>query len=249
MSAFEFQQKKRFVGYLTGGDGGVQYSIESALALVEGGVDILELGVPFSDPIADGPVIQAAMERALSLGTTPWDVLKIADGIRRHSSVPIVLMSYLNPILAVSQGFLEEAESRGVQALLLVDASNEQVVEIAPHLGHVSMITPVTAQKRLEQIVRTQPRFLYYVIHKGTTGLRKDLPSYAKQQILQIKTNTALPVVAGFGISNKEQAASLLEVADGFVVGSLFVQAMGRHEDPSLLKQLAKHMDPRGESL
>jgi tryptophan synthase alpha chain len=246
MQSVDFKRRKRFVGYLTAGDGGNQYSVEAALALIAGGVDVLELGVPFSDPVADGPVIQSAMERALRNKTTPWDVLDIAAEIRKHSAVPIVLMSYLNPILSMPQDFLTQAKTVGVQAVLLVDAPMEVVSETAKGVQHVSLITPASSEERLKKAIEHDPFFLYYVIHKGTTGMRKELPEKAKDQLLQIKRKTNIPVVAGFGIADRGQAEKILEIADGFVVGSLFVQAIGRKENPTALCNLAQSIDPRG---
>ncbi len=237
---------KPFLAYMTAGDGDLDYQLECTQALVQGGVDILEVGIPFSDPVADGPVIQLAMERALTRGTKPHDVLHLIRQIRKQQSTPIVLFSYYNPILKMGAHFLEEAKELGVDALLIVDAPFDAVPLSKFPLPCIGLISPTTANSRVQAISQVCSPFLYYVAHKGTTGTRAYLPSDFKFHVERIKQASQLPVVAGFGISSRETAAEALEIADGFVVGSYFVEAMGRRIFPERLTELAKEIDPRG---
>lgn len=231
-----------FIAYLTAGDGGMDYSLQAALALEKGGVDLLEIGIPFSDPVADGPVIQKAMERSLKAGTTPEMVLSLIREIRKHSSIPVVLFSYYNPIFIAGESFLKRAKEAGVDGILIVDLPVE---EDTPILDRVLLVSPSTSDERMEQIAQKAKGFIYYVCQKGTTGARQELPEAVKTDIARIKKYTSLPVVAGFGISNKKTAEMALSSADGFVVGSLFVDAIGRKVSPEELTQLARSIDPR----
>ncbi len=238
-----FSNSSAFIAYLTLGDGGLEYSLESALALVEGGVNLLEIGLPFSDPVADGPVIQKAMERSLASGTKPNDVIAFLKAFRKKSDIPIVLFSYYNPILAMGQEFLEEVKQAGADGLLIVDLPYELFPTSS--LDPILIVSTSTPQKRLEEIVKNGRGFIYYACQKGTTGMRKQLPAHFSADINKIKQATSLPVAAGFGISNKETALEALNSADGFVVGSYFVEAMSRRLSAQELTRLAQELDPR----
>lgn len=232
-----------FVAYLTLGDGGLDYSLEAALALVKGGVDLLEIGLPFSDPVADGPVIQQAMERSLQKGTKAYDLIPFLQAFRKQSSVPIVLFSYYNPILAAGKDFLNEAKEAGADGILLVDLPFELMPEST--LEPILIVSTSTSQQRVEKIVQKGKGFIYYACQKGTTGMRGSLPSDFKQDVIRIKQATQLPVVVGFGISSRQTAQEALDCADGFVVGSYFVEGMGRKVSPEELTHLAIQIDPR----
>jgi tryptophan synthase alpha chain len=235
-------------GY-TAGDGGVERTIEAALALVKGGVNLLELGVPFSDPIADGPIIQQASARALQHGVTMHEVLYIARAIRKESNIPIILFSYYNPILAALHqphvDFLEEVKKAGVDGMLIVDLPWEESQQLraamAIHdLAFISVITPSTPLERIMTIDQEAHGFLYYACRKGTTGIKSGLPTDFSEKIKKIKSSAHLPVVVGFGISDRDTAQRVLEEADGVVVGSFFVQAVAEGENPEELTLLAK---------
>ncbi|MCP3679635.1 MAG: tryptophan synthase subunit alpha [Gammaproteobacteria bacterium] len=246
-----FQQRQAFIGYLTAGHRGAQMTQEAALALIEGGVDILEIGVPFSDPIADGPVIQQAMSAALATHSDFTAALEIISNIKRVSSAPIVLFSYYNPLFArgLSQS-LNEAAAAGVDALLIVDLPLEESsacyqncdsLGIAP----VNLIAPATPPQRIKAISENCRAFLYYVCRNGTTGIRDALPDNYPQQVETIKRMSSHPVAAGFGIANRQMAAAALSCADGFVVGSRFVKAISEGASAEMLQQLACSIDPR----
>ncbi len=238
-----FAKGPAFIAYLTLGDGGLDYSLKSALALVKGGVDLLEIGIPFSDPIADGPVIQKAMERSLQRGTKASDLISFLRDFRNKSPVPIVVFSYYNPILALGDAFLEEASTAGANGILIVDLPFEKMPESS--LDPVLVVSTSTPQERVEEIAKAGRGFIYYACQKGTTGMRGALPEHSAHDIARIKGASALPVAIGFGISNRQTAKEAITLADGFVVGSYFVDAMSRRVSPEELTELAKQIDPR----
>ncbi len=225
-------QQKAYIAYLTAGDGGIQHTLDAAMALIEGGVNLLELGVAFSDPVADGPVIQRASQRAIAAGTTLKDILWLVKEIRQRSDVPLVLFSYLNPILAVAQSdFFSEAKSAGIDGLLLVDCPIEESQFIrnacvTNQIDLIYVITPSTPLSRIQYINEHAQGFLYYACRKGTTGVRDELPEGFQEKLASIKAMVSLPIVVGFGISNNKMVAEVCKVADGVVVGSLFVKAL-----------------------
>jgi tryptophan synthase alpha chain len=242
-----FKNKKPFIAYLTAGDGGLEYSEKAFLHLVKGGVDILEIGIPFSDPIADGPVIQKAMTRALDKKITLNDILKLVKRIRSQTQVPIILFSYYNPILQAGDAFIKKAKEAGVDGMLIVDLPLEESEIIQKKLldhglSLILLIAPSTSKERIRKISQRGSGFLYYVAQKGTTGMRESLPSSFSEKIELIKKETTLPVVAGFGISNKKTAEEFLKVADGFVIGSFFVNAVEKKVPVEELEKLARNI-------
>ena len=236
-------QKPLFVGYLTLGDGGLDYSLEAALALIEGGVNLLEIGIPFSDPIADGPVIAQAMQRSLGEGTTINDLIPFVKKLREHTQIPLVMFSYYNPILQAGEAFLRDAAQAGVDGILIIDLSSPKLSNLT--LAPICVVAPTTTDERLKTITQSAQGFIYYACQKGTTGMRDALPQGIQEEISRIKQQTALPVVIGFGISNRKMAQEALSHADGFVVGSYFVAAMARKASFQELKQMAETIDPR----
>ncbi len=245
-----FVGRKPFIGYLTAGDGGIDFTVEACLALVEGGVDLLEIGVPFSDPVADGPAIQRAVVRALERGTTPLDVLTVGERIRARSDVPLLLFSYYNPILSAGADYLKRATESGYDGILVVDLPPEEAgghrrACASANLDPVFLVSPNTPTERVRKISECSSGFLYYVTRKGTTGVRKGLPEGYAEDVRRVKDNTPLPVASGFGIADRESAARALEPVDGFVVGSAFVKRVGEGARPEELTQLAREIDPR----
>jgi tryptophan synthase alpha chain len=218
------------VTYVMGGDPDVETSRAMALACVEGGADLVELGVPFSDPIADGPTIQHAAERALAAGTRVADVLDVAAAVRAASDVPIALMGYLNPLIARGPAKLADACARaGVDALIIPDLLPEESdVLAAPAAARgvklVHLLAPTSNPARVEAAVRSATGFLYFVSVTGVTGARKALPDEIGPLVQAVRARTPLPVVIGFGVSSPDQARALGGLADGVVVGSAIVQ-------------------------
>lgn len=233
-----------FIGYLTLGDGGLDYSLQAALALVKGGVDLLEIGLPFSDPVADGPVIQKAMERALHGGTKIHDLIPFLRALRKETKVPVVIFSYYNPILSVGETFLKEAKEAGANGLLIVDLPFELVPPSS--LDSIPVIATSTPNTRLASIIPRAKGFIYYACQKGTTGMRGSLPEHCARDIARIRQATSLPIAIGFGISSRATAKEALQLADAFVVGSYFVDAMARKASPQELTRMAEQIDPRG---
>jgi tryptophan synthase alpha chain len=218
------------VTYVMGGDPDVAASKAMALACVEGGADLLELGVPFSDPIADGPTIQHAAERALAAGTSTSDVLAVAAAVRARSEIPIALMGYLNPILAHGlERFAADCARSGVDALIVPDLLPEESEEVAPVLAShgvrtVFLLAPTSGPKRIEAAAHAATGFLYFVSVTGVTGARKAVPAEIGAQLDGIRSASPVPVVVGFGVSSPEEARGLARLADGVVVGSAIVQ-------------------------
>ena len=246
----QFAKGKVFVAYLMAGDGGIEHTLAAALALIASGVTLLEIGVPFSDPIADGPVIQRAALRAIAKGTTLNDILWLTSEIRKHSSVPLILFTYLNPILsALSGSFFQEAQQAGIDGVLIIDCPIETSEHVHQQcLDHaiapIYVIAPSTTAERIRKIDDLGQGCLYYACRKGTTGIRKTLPDDFIEKIQGIRANAQLPVIAGFGIATLKAAKHVLQYADGVVVGSLFVKALEEGMGFAQLEQLARSINP-----
>lgn len=220
------------VGYLTAFDPDRSGSLARILAACDAGLDILELGVPFSDPTADGPDVQGAMVRALRAGATVAGALELAGAIRERFSGPIVLFSYANPLLRRGPEVLaREAASRGVDALLVVDLPPEHAATVhdparAEGLDWISLVAPTTTQERLGVALARASGFVYAVTLRGVTGAALDVEAPdLPEQLQRIRARTSLPVVAGFGIRTASQASAVASHADGVVVGSALVRA------------------------
>jgi len=220
-----FAKKQAFIGYLTAGDATKQ----RFLSLIEMGVNILEIGIPFSDPVADGPVIQRAMERSLRAGTTPTQVLHLVAELRKETEVAIVLFTYYNPIQKDLKGFLGRAKRAGADGVLIIDLPLEesaayQLLCKTLEISSIFVIAPSTPPERMRAISDAAGGFIYYACRKGTTGARDSLPEDLAEKVSQIRTCSDLPIAVGFGISSRETADAVLKIADGFVVGSHFVE-------------------------
>lgn len=246
------QGRKSFIAYLTGGDPSPEATVELVLALERGGADVIELGVPFSDPIADGPVIQRASERALAAGTTLPRLLEAVRAIRRRSEVPLLLFSYLNPLLRYGFGRLaRDASSAGVDGVLLTDLSVEEAAEPVGELrGHgldtVFLAAPTSTGRRLQLVAGYSSGFIYLVSRTGVTGERQSLSEAAAPLIGRMRAHTDLPLALGFGIGTPEQVAEAAQLADGVVVGSAIVRAIETHASSSdlsgQLEQFTRHL-------
>jgi tryptophan synthase alpha chain len=218
------------VTYVMGGDPDPSTSLAMALACVEGGADLLELGVPFSDPIADGPTIQAAAQRALARGTTLDDVLDIAARVRARSQIPIALMGYLNPMIAGGvDRLVARCAEAGVDALIVPDLLPEEAGLLAPAAARggvrlVYLLAPTSTPARIAAAAEAATGFIYFVSVTGVTGARSTVPSEIGPLLAAVRRATPLPVVIGFGVSSPDQARALGPLADGVVVGSAIVQ-------------------------
>jgi tryptophan synthase alpha chain len=217
------------VTYVMAGDPDVATSKAMALACVEGGADLLEIGIPFSDPVADGPTIQKAAERALASGTKLANVLEVAEAVRAVSDVPIALMGYLNPIHSRGLArFVDDCVAAGVDALIIPDLLPEEAGELlslaTPRgLKLVFLLAPTSGPDRIEAAAHAATGFLYFVSVTGVTGARTALPKEIGAHVAAVRAASKVPVVIGFGVSTPEQARSLGKLADGVVVGSAIV--------------------------
>ena len=221
------------VTFVTAGDGPTPAILD---ALVEGGADVIELGMPFTDPMADGPAIQAANIRSLDAGTTTAAIMLIAKDFRRcHPATPLVLMGYANPMLRRgADWFAQAAADAGVDGVICVDLPPEEDDQLGPALrAHgidpIRLATPTTDATRLPTVLHGASGFLYYVSVAGITGLQQAATASIEQAVARLKVATDLPVAVGFGIRTPEQAAAVARVADGVVVGSAIVELVARH--------------------
>ncbi len=221
------------VCFLTAGDGDTAANLD---ALVAGGADVIELGMPFTDPMADGPAIQKANIRSLAAGTTTADVLGIAAMFRaRHPDVPLVLMGYANPMVRRGpEWFADAAQEAGVDGVICVDIPPEEDDALGPALrahgiAPIRLATPTTDDRRLPQVVAGSEGFLYYVAVAGITGMQQAAIESIETNVARIKQATDIPVAVGFGVRTPEQAAEIARVADGVVVGSALVDLVAEH--------------------
>lgn len=232
------------VCFITAGDGDTAANLD---ALVAGGADVIELGMPFTDPMADGPAIQAANIRSLGAGTTTADVLRIASEFRaRHPQVPLVLMGYANPMVRRGpEWFAAEASKAGVDGVICVDIPPEEDEALGPALraagiAPIRLATPTTDAARLPQVLEGSAGFLYYVSVAGITGQQQAATASIEEAVARLKAATDLPVSVGFGVRTPEQASAIARVADGVVVGSALVELVGAHgtDAPRHLREL-----------
>ncbi len=233
------EERAALVTYLMAGDPALEASEKLALACIRGGANLLELGLPFSDPIADGPEIQAAGQRALRAGTRPRDVLDLAARLRRESDVPLLVMTYLNPVLAIGlKPFADRAAAAGVDGVIVPDLSLEESPEVrevfdAAAIDLVQLVAPSTAEGRARAIGAASRGFVYVVARYGTTGVRSDLPEDLRDRIASLHRTSALPLAVGFGVSTPEHVRTLAAAgADGVVVGSAIVRKAAEAADP-----------------
>ena len=224
------------VTFVTGGDPTPDATSAILDALVDGGADVIELGMPFTDPMADGPAIQAANLRSLGAGTKTADIFRIATDFRaRHPQVPLVLMGYANPMtIRGPEWFAEECRKAGVDGVICVDIPPEEDPELGPALRAVGvslirLATPTTDDARLPAVLEGSSGFLYYVSVAGITGMQQAAVGSIAEAMARIKAKATIPVAVGFGVRTPEQAAAFAKVADGVVVGSALVDLVGQH--------------------
>ena len=240
------QSRKGFISYITAGDGGLSTTRKLLSDFTGAGVDIVELGVPFSDPLADGVVNQKAAERALAHGTTLSKILALVKNFRRQSrplrasatsaesQLPIVLFTYFNPIHRYGvKRFVRDAVAAGVDGVLVLDLPPEEAVAYQALLSRsalktIYLIAPTTPPQRIAQIARRATGFIYYVSREGVTGMQRALSNSIASRVKKIRSYTKVPVAVGFGISTPAQARQVAQIADAVVVGSAIVARMAR---------------------
>jgi len=239
------QKRKALIPFVTAGDSSKEVTVPLMHAMVEAGADIIELGVPFSDPMADGPVIQKACERALAHGTSTHDVLAMVKAFReRDSETPVVLMGYLNPVEALGyENFAKAASQAGVDGILLVDLPPEEALEIKPvmdayELDMIFLVAPTTSDARIKLIGKAGSGYLYYVSLKGVTGSASLNVDEVAGRVETIRNLAQLPIGVGFGIKDAESAQAVSRVSDGVVVGSALVNQIAANPDnPEAINQ------------
>lgn len=230
--ACKAESRKAFIAYLTAGDPDPELTVSLVLALERGGADLIELGVPFSDPIADGPVIQRASDRALRAGMTLPRLLDIVREIRRTSQIPLLLFSYLNPLLRYGfEKLASDASGAGVDGVLLTDLCIEEATEPVRRLRDqgldtVFLAAPTSTQRRLRLVAEHSSGFVYLVSRTGVTGEQQSVSEAAAPLVRRMRALTDLPLAVGFGISTPEQVSEVAQVADGVVVGSAIVKCL-----------------------
>ncbi|MFA6142560.1 MAG: tryptophan synthase subunit alpha [Candidatus Omnitrophota bacterium] len=229
--------KKAFIAYITAGDPNLAVTGKLVLALEKSGVDIIELGIPFSDPMADGPTIQAASLRALRAGASLKKIFKLVSVIRRKSGIPIVFMTYYNPVFKYGlANFFKSSKLYGVDGVIIPDLPTEEAGEVIKigkknNVSTIFLAAPTSTRKRISDIAVSSSGFIYYVSLTGVTGARKKLPSELRSKVGLIKSLTGKPVAVGFGISDAANAKQVAKIADGVIVGSAIVKIVGEKKN------------------
>ena len=230
-----FDHKPSLVAYLTCGDPDLATSRDIAFAAIDAGADVVELGVPFSDPVADGPVIQRASERALRRGTTLHQVLAVGKEIRQRSTAGLIIFTYLNPVMRMGlMKFSAAAQDAGVDGALITDLpveeSHDYLAEMQKrNLATVFLAAPTSTDSRLKHIARASSGFVYAVSRTGVTGARQQMPEDAPKLVRRLRRYTSLPIAVGFGISSSAQFEAVGKFADAAVVGSAIVEIIERN--------------------
>jgi tryptophan synthase alpha chain len=240
-----------FIAYITAGDPDLKSTPALVAALEQSGVDIVELGIPFSDPLADGATIQAASGRAIDAGATVAGVLDAVREIRRSSEIPIVFFTYLNPVYVYGfDRFHADAAAAGADGLLILDLPPDEAARNAElmkshGLLSIRLIAPTTPPGRMELIAKSAEGFIYYVSREGVTGEQTSLSADIATQVAEIKKHTNLPVAVGFGISTPDQAAEVAKESDAVVVGSAIVRRIGEHgKSAELIQKVTQFVTP-----
>ncbi|MGA2917892.1 tryptophan synthase subunit alpha [Methanoregula sp.] len=244
-TVFEQPGTTAFIGFTVGGDPDAETSFRIARALIDGGTDILEIGIPFSDPVADGPTIQRADDRARAAGTTPTTIFALVKKIREYSEVPIVFLTYYNIVYRRGiERFYQEAKEAGVDGILIADMpveESEEVTGIAARYGidPIFLITRTTDEERIAKIAGKAGGYLYLVSVLGVTGVRDTVPEEALDLLRRVRTHTDLPLALGFGISTPDHARTCAAAgAEGIIVGSAIVDIVERNlKDPSTMER------------
>ncbi len=239
------QGKKAFIPYIMAGDPSLEATRKFVNELDEAGADIIELGVPFTDPLADGPTIQRASERALKQGVTLRKVLALVEEIRQQSQIPLILMTYYNPVFKYGiEAFVREAVRVGVNGVIIPDLIPDEADELKSFthqhgIDTVFLLAPTSTEERIKKAVKASTGFIYYVSITGITGAKLLMDVTMKNTLALIKSLTKKPVAVGFGVSNPEDATAVASLADGVIVGSAIVRLIAEGKD---IKDFAKSL-------
>ena len=228
---------KALVAFYTAGDPDLSASKDIFAVIEKNGADIIEIGVPFSDPLADGPTIQASSHRSLQKGTTLKKIIQLVADIRKTSELPIILMTSFNPVFVYGKKeFVADAVKAGVDGMIIPDLPPEEAEEflgIAEGLDLVFLLAPTSTPDRIQQVGKVSKGFIYYISLTGTTGTKEALSDGLKNKVNEIKKSVSLPVLVGFGVSGPEQAKQAAEASDGVIIGSAIVKLIAEHIDPA----------------
>lgn len=234
--ASAFADGKAFIAFVTAGDPSAEKTVEYILAMEQAGADLIELGIPFSDPIAEGPVIQAANLRALRGGMTVDGVFDVVRAVREKSQIPLVLLTYLNPVFHEGyEAFFTRCEETGVDGIIIPDLPIEEREEVAsvaePHGVHVVPLIAPTSDERIGRIAGAATGFVYVVSSMGVTGIRKEIKTDLAAMLPVVKAASPVPAAVGFGINTPQQAEAIARLADGVIVGSAIVRLIEQYGD------------------
>ncbi len=224
---------KAFIPFITCGDPDLETTEKLVYAMVEAGADIIELGIPFSDPIAEGVVIQEADERSLKGGTTTDNIFETVERVRKNTDIPLVFMTYYNPVFSYgNERFLEKAKKAGIDGIIIPDVPFEESEEVRGvcednGITLINMIAP-TSEERIEKIAKASEGFLYCVSSLGVTGVREKINTDVASMIQKVRQASDVPCAIGFGISNTEQASAMAKISDGVIVGSAIVRIVAK---------------------
>lgn len=244
-----FCGEKALIGFIVAGDPTIEDTLSYLKAMEQAGVNLIEIGIPFSDPVAEGPVIQAANQRSLAAGTTTDKVFEIVGQFRKESSIPLVFLSYINPVFHCGyEAFFARCKKLDVDGLIVPDLPFEERCELSVPAAQygidlISMVAP-TSQTRIPKIVKGAGGFIYAVSSMGVTGIRDQLPEGLSDMIRMIRQATPLPIAIGFGINTPEQAARMAKIGDGVIVGSAIVKLIEAHQSQATepLKQYLRSL-------
>ena len=249
------QKKRAFIAFITAGDPSLKITEELVCAFEQAHVDIVELGVPFSDPLADGPTIQASSQRALKKGVSLKKILNTVKNIRKKSEIPICLMTYYNPVFHYGEKeFIEDAKSCGVDGLIIPDLPHQEAKTLISQakkneISTIFFLTPTTRGKRMKEIVKVSSGFIYYVSLTGVTGERNKLACDIAGHVKMAKKISQKPVCVGFGISTREQVKSISKIADGVIVGSAIVKEINKNAGKKdLVKKVSNFVSNLGQT-
>jgi tryptophan synthase alpha chain len=229
-----FQNGKAFIGFVTGGDPSIEKTKEFLLGMIKAGADLVEIGIPFSDPIAEGPVIQEANIRALSAGATVEKLFVLVQDLRKETAVPLVFLTYLNPVFHYGyDAFFKRCNNSGLDGIIIPDLPFEEQAEVRDAASQygidlISLIAP-TSEQRIRDIAKTAAGFIYLVSSMGVTGVRSEITTDLASMTAAIRSVTKVPVAIGFGIHSPAQAAQMAAIADGVIVGSAIVRIIAEH--------------------
>lgn len=240
------ENKKAFIPYIMAGDPNLEKTLENVMLIEKCGADIVEIGVPFTDPLADGPTIQRAAERALKAGITLKKIIPFIKELRRLSQIPIVLMTYYNPVFKYGEdAFIKDSVEAGINGVIIPDLPPDEAGEFIKKsriagLDNIFLVAPTSTEERIKMVTKACRGFVYYVSVTGITGARFALDETFKEHIAAVKMLTNKPVAVGFGISTPDEARIVAEVADGVIIGSAIVKKL--YEHPSAAMEFIKRL-------